>query len=538
MILPRTRLFLVIAFTALLFLYSASTAPSPAKADYAITLCGSPPLTNGASGHEAYSEVGYRCTSSPPAITLAGNYVSTTEGLLGTLTFGRTYAVGVSVPGRLTISSVNVVLTSEARRSGSAVELLAEDPDGVFFGHMIGPQEGLSYTVNQVLPAGDKSVSLGERCVPVVNASCYFQSQHGILTIEGLQLVLHDDESPSLSLTGGRLLLPGAQAGTEDVTFSASAQESGIAEVDAYLGSTLVGSDAYQSTQCSYTQFDPCPKNVSDDLTIDTTKVPDGTYPLVLEASDASGNTVSVASSDPITVANHASPAGGPQGNSAQASSAGPGAPNGHSATTKAQITYLGSQQGKLEVWLGQSASVSGRLTNQTGVLIPGAKLDILSQTVGSNLPFAVIGHASTDADGMFTFRVPAGPSRVIRTGYRAFANDSGYDATADLTENVTATTTLSVTPKHLRGRTFTFRGQVHAGDFPPGQQVDIKVLIGNSWSHVTFAPVAADGRFKIRYRLKHYYSNVTFTFRATPIANPIWPYQPQQSNPASLHLL
>ncbi len=383
MILPRTRPFLVIAFTALLFLYSASTAPSPAKADYTIMLCGSPPLTNGASGHEKYSEVGYRCTSSPPAITLAGNYVSTTEGLLGMLAFGETYAVGVSVPGSLTISSVNVVLTSEARRSGSAVELLAEDPDGVFFGHMIGPQEGLSYTVNQVLPAGDKSVTLGERCVPIVNASCYFQSQHGILTIEGLQLVLHDDESPSLSITGGRLLLPGTQAGIEDVTFSASAQESGIAEVDAYLGSTLVGSDAYQSTQCSYTQFDPCPKNVSDDLKIDTTKVPDGTYPLVLEANDASGNTVSVASSDPITIANHTSPAGAPPGTGAQA--VGPGAPNGHSATTKAQISYLGGQQGKIKVHEGQSTTVSGRVTNQVGTPISGATLDVLSQTVGSN---------------------------------------------------------------------------------------------------------------------------------------------------------
>ncbi len=149
-----------------------------------------------------------------------------------------------------------------------------------------------------------------------------------------------------------------------------------------------------------------------------------------------------------------------------------------------------------------------------------------------------MIGHAATDADGLFTFSLPAGPSRTIRTGYRAFANDSGYDATADLTENVTATTSLSVTPRRLRGRTFLFYGQVHAGSFPPRQQVDIQARIGNSWSHVTFAPVAADGRFKIRYRLKHYYSNVTFTFRATPIASPIWPYQPQQSNPANLHLL
>jgi hypothetical protein len=186
----------------------------------------------------------------------------------------------------------------------------------------------------------------------------------------------------------------------------------------------------------------------------------------------------------------------------------------------------------------GQATTVSGRLTDQTGTPIPGATLDLLSQTVGSSAAFAVLGHASTDANGVYTFRVPPGPSRVIRTGYRAFANDTGYDATADLTESVTATTSLSVTPQRLRGRTFTFLGQIHAGNFPPGQQVDIKALIGRFWSHVTFARVASNGRFKTRYRLKHHYHHVTFVFRATPVASPVWPYEAQPSKSAFLHLL
>jgi hypothetical protein len=180
---------------------------------------------------------------------------------------------------------------------------------------------------------------------------------------------------------------------------------------------------------------------------------------------------------------------------------------------------------------------VVGRLTDQTGTPIPGATLDVLTQTAGSTAPFAVIGHASTDANGGFTFRVPPGPSRVIRIGYRAFANDTGYDATADLAESVTAATSLSVTPKRLRGRSFTFRGRVNAGNFPSHQQVDIQALIGSSWIHVAFARVAANGQFKVRYRLKHLYSHVTFVFRAVPVASAIWPYEPQPSNNAQLRL-
>jgi hypothetical protein len=325
------------------------------------------------------------------------------------------------------------------------------------------------------------------------------------------------------------LLLPGAQSGTEEVTFSASAHESGIAEVNAYLGSTWVGSNAYQSTQCSYTTFDPCPREISDDLKVNTRWVPDGTYPLILVASDASGNTVSVESDNLVTVANNASPAGAPQG---------PGVPNGHDATTKADIAYLSGKHGKLTARDGQTASVSGRLTNQTGTPIPDATVDLLYQTVGSNEPFVVGGHSMTNANGVYTFTVPAGPSRVIRTGYRAFASESGYDATADLTENVTAATSLNVTPRHLSGRTFTFSGQIHADNFPPGQQVEIQALVGSTWTHVTYARVASNGHFKVRYRLKHHYNHVTFIFRATPVTSPIWPYEGQPSNLARLHLL
>jgi hypothetical protein len=465
-------------------------------------------------------------------MTLGGNWVSTTAGYLGELTGNHSYAVSVSTPGHITISGVNVVLTSEAPRSGGSVpELLVGDTSGVFFSHMISPGEGLSYAINQALPAGETSIMIGERCHLVVNASCYFQSQYGVLTIQDLTLALHDDETPSLTLTGGTLLEPGTQTGTENVSFSAVAKESGIAEVDAYLGSTLVGSDAYRATQCSYTQFDPCPKTVSDTVSIDTAKVPDGSYLLVLKAYDASGNVVGVPWSVPITVANDAAPA-------SASKSTGPGAPNGHDATTKADIAYLSGLHGKITVREGQAANVSGRLTNQTGTPIPDATVEVLYQTIGSSEPFVVGGHATTNANGVYTFSAPAGPSRVIRTGYRAFANESGYDATADLTESVTATTSLKLTPSRLRGRTFTFSGQVHASNFPPGQEVEIQALVGSTWTHVTFAPVASNGRFKVRYRLKRHYHHVTFVFRAIPVASPVWPFEPQRSNLARLRLL
>jgi hypothetical protein len=508
-----------------------------ARADYTITWCenggSEPPVVN-----SDYSAIEYSCTTNPSAVFLDGvsREVSPSE-YNGMLAVGR-HKVILDAPSGITISSLTATLVSEIQKSGSSTYVEVGDDDGSLYSQEISRQGATISHVSQTLPGGDASVWLGDFCTPNQNVACYFASPYEILTIKGLGLTLHDNELPSLSLTGGRLLLPGSQSGTADVTFSASAHQSGIAEVDAYLGSTLVGRNAYQSTQCSYTQFDPCPREVSDDLKVDTRWVADGTYPLILEASDASGNTVSVESGDEVTVANDASPAGASQGAGSQASSSAPGAANGRGATTKAEIAYPSGLHGKITVPDGQSTSVSGRLTNQTGTPIPDATLDVLYQTAGSSEPFVLGGHATTNPNGVYTFQVAPGPSRVIRTGYRAFANDSGYDATADLTENVTAATRLKVTPSRLRGRTFMFYGQVHGGNFPPGQQVEIKVLVGNTWTHVTFAPVAANGEFKVRYRLKHRYNHVTFIFRAKPVASPIWPYEPKESNQAYLHLL
>ncbi len=512
---------------------TAIAIPSLAHADYAITWCqnaaSDPPFTNGGTAADPWNSIRYSCNSSLSAVELDNVSEKTLSGKdEGVLYGNHTYKITMSVPTGLTISRITTTLVAEPYTNRQAQpEVQVGDDGGVFFSQTYASP--WTYTVNQALPSGDDTVTIGAHCTMVLNVSCFFASPLGILTVKSLRLTLHDNEQPTLFLTGGGLLLTGPHSGNQDVTFSTSAADSGIAEVDAYLGSTLVGSDAYQTTQCSYTRFYPCPKSVNDTISINTTKVADGSYPLVLKAYDASGNVVGVPWSVPLNVANGASPSGAPPG---------PGAPNGHAATTKAQIVYLSGQHGKVIARNGQMAVARGRLTDQTGTPIPGATVDLLSQTVGSNASFVVIGHANTNTDGVYTFQVPPGPSRVIRSGYRAFANDSGYDATADLTENVTATTSLTVTPKRLRGRAFTFHGQVYAGSFPTGQQVEIQALVGRTWTHVTFARVTPNGRFKVHYRLKHHYHHVTFIFRALPVASPIWPYQPQESNHAQLHQL
>ena len=74
---------------------------------------------------------------------------------------------------------------------------------------------------------------------------------------------------------------------------------------------------------------------------------------------------------------------------------------------------------------------MTGRLVDGQGNPIAGATLEVLQQVSGS-ASVAVIGHASTSANGTFTASVPGGPTRTIEIAYRAFSTDESYAAVAN----------------------------------------------------------------------------------------------------------
>ena len=69
-----------------------------------------------------------------------------------------------------------------------------------------------------------------------------------------------------------------------------------------------------------------------------------------------------------------------------------------------------------------------------------------------------------TDADGRYSYAVPAGPSWVIRFAYKASRDDQTFASTSDVTLRVAAKARLRVTPGRVRnGRAVTFRGSCWA---------------------------------------------------------------------------
>jgi hypothetical protein len=185
---------------------------------------------------------------------------------------------------------------------------------------------------------------------------------------------------------------------------------------------------------------------------------------------------------------------------------------NGTGASEHATLRTTGAST-LTRSYARRGVTLHGQLLAADGAPIAGATLDISQQTEGSATTSAV-GNASTGADGTFTVRIPAGPSRQLTVGYRAFSADAKYSAATTVRETVTAEVTLQVTPRHARSNgAIRLTGHV-AGSIPPhGVLVELLVHYRGRWEPFRDPHTSRDGRFSVSYRFEGAIGN--FPFRA-----------------------
>jgi hypothetical protein len=181
--------------------------------------------------------------------------------------------------------------------------------------------------------------------------------------------------------------------------------------------------------------------------------------------------------------------------------STGTGSPNGTGASEGAHL-QLGLHTAISRSYGRRALRVSGRLLNAQGLPIAGATLDVLQQASGATLE--LIGPARTGQNGTFVATVPAGPSRMIEIGYRAFSADSSYTATARLRESVRAGVRLNVSPSRTGSEgTITLSGRV-LGPIPPqGVVVELLVHYRGRWEPFRDPRTDARGRFRVAYQFE-----------------------------------
>src|SRR6202012_2968791 len=123
-------------------------------------------------------------------------------------------------------------------------------------------------------------------CSTSAPTGCTFPSAF-FLAPGALSLTLHDTGRPSVQATGGGLTTAGTYKGEQSISYTASDSGSGVDHVTVALGQTVLGTA--QST-CQASVLVPCPSTTGGAFSVDTRQVPDGTYPVILTAYDASGD--------------------------------------------------------------------------------------------------------------------------------------------------------------------------------------------------------------------------------------------------------
>jgi len=339
----------------------------------------------------------------------------------------------------------------------------------------------------------------------------------------GAVVSVRDNSPPTATLDRSGLLGPGKQTGTVPLTLSAS-DEAGIGGLEIYAagrgGAPAITEDFTHTSACSFWLASPCQNLTAYHDPIDTSRLPNGTYYLIVKVYDPAGNPVTVTSPAPITVANVPPP--------------GPGRPTGASANGQVHLAI--TQHRALRVRFGRRAVIRGRLTAAKGTPIAHAVFDVFGQVQHPGAPFVLLGHTTTTAHGTYHFRLAPGPSRIIQVSYDGA--DRASAAQRDVVEHVRAGATLAIRPAHVRNRQrITFTGRLLGAFIPAGGKgVEIQVRVGRRWRDVVAAHANARGRFRATYRFQRS-AGVTYRFRAIVRPEPGYPYIVGASRPARVRV-
>ncbi|MDQ8045352.1 MAG: hypothetical protein AAGC46_11395 [Solirubrobacteraceae bacterium] len=318
------------------------------------------------------------------------------------------------------------------------------------------------------------------------------------------ELHLVDASNPTVTSVGGSAVGATALKGTESLTFNAADVGSGVWQAQVTMDGTAVSPRATLDTndgRCVTTPYYggayagaefgyavPCKAAVSAALSLDTTRVANGSHLLQATVWDAAGNSV-VAVSQRVDVENPAS-GGGPQGG---------GAPNGTGAdlatahfTTKKKTTTR-------SVAYGSKVKLTGTLRDKKGKAVKGAAVDVLAGPIPSGATGTKIASVTTDKKGRFTYLANTLADNTVVFGYATALGSSAY--LDGRTVNVRVHTAVSLKASRAsvaRGRKVVFTGTVKAGILPrTGAIVKLRVLQQGRWVVGAVVHTDAAGRFR-----------------------------------------
>jgi hypothetical protein len=299
-------------------------------------------------------------------------------------------------------------------------------------------------------------------------------------------IVLQDDTDPvftappSGSLTGGGVL-----AGVQGVSLAASDVGGGVASAVIEVDGTVAAQEALCTPP--FTAVVPCKPAASASVSLDTSTLADGPHSVRVLVYDATGTNAAIHGPFSITTSN---------------------APTSCSPTESPNLTVALDRK-------RHTIGYGGKL-NVVGHAPPGAQGRVCSPVARAGAA-ARLGRTPliADAAGRFVYKVPAGPSRVLRFGYRG-AGDPLFACSKALTVAVKARSTLKASPRTVRsGRRVRFSGRLRGGYVPTGGKlIELQAYERGRWRSITTLRTSSRGTFSYRYRFSFRAAGTTFPVR------------------------
>jgi hypothetical protein len=383
---------------------------------------------------------------------------------------------------------------------------------------------------------------------------------HGLSSVDfvasQITLQLADSVAPIVTAVGGSLVGPGPHFGSQEITYRAIDNGSGVYRHRLRIdGATVVDRvassnggrcrDPFPSNADLY-EFDyaqPCAARLDARVPVDLGGLSQRRHEVQLSVIDAAGNeTVAYRGaidvvSDPARrsietqgIAGLLNPLGAMPGLVLNGANGGP----------DAQLdAYLVSRRGghsrrvaqRTIMWPGQH--VAGVRLSRGGRPVSDAQVVVVQrQPVGG---WSAVSTIRTSLRGRATYRVPAGPSRQLRFVYFPSSEAVTFIESRTLSARVAARTTLRVAPHAVRnGQRVRFDGRVVSGPQPAtGVLVALQARVSpRRW--ITFRLTRASarsGRFRARYRFSATRGTFAYRFRAVVKPQPGYPFATGRSN-------
>jgi hypothetical protein len=343
----------------------------------------------------------------------------------------------------------------------------------------------------------------GNRCVGAATGAHTYVKQ--------VRIQLTDVVAPSLSVTGS-VLSGGVLRGPQTLEVTASDVGAGLRSVQITVNGKPAGGDDL-SGSCNplpgelTSRLAPCPASFGKAYSFDTAKAPfvEGMNSISICVDDyaQSGTPNSACQPFEVLVDNlcPGSPVGG--GNTIAA-----GFGNGHSDRTLA---------------FRRRALIRGRLRDAAGNPVANAEVCVQGHTRLPGRPFHLIGTATTNENGGWSYKLRHGPSRDIRIAYRF----SSFQTSTDLKLQMRARATLHLSRHRTKPhRRIYFSGEI-AGPRSGRRVVVVRGTVPGSKRRflVRRARTDALGHYRVGYAFSPVPRSTRFVFWAVVPEQDGYPY-------------